>query len=406
MAELIDENLRDSSLGVEGAVLEVEGAVLGVEVNDDVENNQVMDDGYEDRVGPAREALDKLSPEDLHKLLQELDQAGGVADPQNLEFEVNDASEALSAVCLDCGGVTEPDPECKSCKNPLATLVCSRCQNVKYCNEECQREDWSRHKQNCLTKVEQSRHNLGIRLYMASGGDSVPSIAALLKKGADIHYVWIEQAEATPFMAAVLHLAFGSIDFLISAGVRVDDVDINGSSALHMACMFGHKEEEQALALERHPDLTMEASILRVVNTLIAARANVNQVDFRGRTPLSHASGVDYPSIVDSLIKAGSTVDHVNTEFGGTPLTFACESNCPNVLQVLITAGANVNHRKFDGSTALMFASQLGSVEVVRVLLAAGANVSDEKNNGVTALFLAKHFNRFAVVALLEARLA
>ena len=131
MSELIDENLRDSSLG-EGADLAVDGAVLGVEVNDDVENNQVMDDGYDDRVGPVREAFGKLSPEDLQKLLQELleDQAGGVADPQNLEVEVNDASEALSAVCLDCGGVTEPDPECKSCKNPLATLVCSRCQNV------------------------------------------------------------------------------------------------------------------------------------------------------------------------------------------------------------------------------------------------------------------------------------
>ena len=189
---------------------------------------------------------------------------------------------------------------------------------------------------------------------------------ALAAQGADINYVWVEISGCTPLMAAVFRAQFAMIDALIVAGVRVNAVMADGNSALSIACSFGSNKEHQDLA--RQAGMTCESASLRLVNTLIAAGANVNHVaSSNGASPLDQASQEDHPSVVDVLIKAG----------------------------------ADVNHARPDGATALMVASQKGFVEIVRVLLAAGADPQ-----GYKALNLAKHFNHTAVVALLNARLA
>lgn len=37
---------------------------------------------------------------------------------------------------------------CCVCKNP-GSKMCSKCYNVRYCSEECQKQDWSEHKNDC-----------------------------------------------------------------------------------------------------------------------------------------------------------------------------------------------------------------------------------------------------------------
>ena len=45
---------------------------------------------------------------------------------------------------------TPAAPECASCGDSREDLQkCGRCKSVRYCSEECQREDWSEHKQVC-----------------------------------------------------------------------------------------------------------------------------------------------------------------------------------------------------------------------------------------------------------------
>lgn len=40
--------------------------------------------------------------------------------------------------------------QCAKCaQSPASLLFCGRCKAVRYCSRECQKQDWSRHKQNC-----------------------------------------------------------------------------------------------------------------------------------------------------------------------------------------------------------------------------------------------------------------
>lgn len=44
------------------------------------------------------------------------------------------------------------DRGCRTCNNVNAALRCSACKSVTYCNENCQRTDWPKHKKFCKKK--------------------------------------------------------------------------------------------------------------------------------------------------------------------------------------------------------------------------------------------------------------
>jgi hypothetical protein len=57
---------------------------------------------------------------------------------------------------------------CKLCEASPVVLRCGRCLLVKYCDDDCQRQDWRRHKPHCITKEEQARcKGLSEELYKA-----------------------------------------------------------------------------------------------------------------------------------------------------------------------------------------------------------------------------------------------
>lgn len=89
----------------------------------------------------------------------------------------------------------------------------------------------------------------------------------------------------------------------------------------------------------------------------LAAGADMNARDDRGRTP---------------LIAAADTPFHGPETVG--------------VLRALLAAGADVNARGARGKTALMQATAWSNVEIVRALLDAGANVNAVDDDGLTAL--------------------
>ena len=62
--------------------------------------------------------------------------------------------------------------------------------------------------------------------------------------------------------------------------------------------------------------------------------------------------------LINTLIAAGANVNHVVSSNGASPSTLACELDHPSVVDALIKAGASVNDIKPDGGTALITASQ------------------------------------------------
>ena len=125
-----------------------------------------------------------------------------------------------------------------------------------------------------------------------------------------------------------------------------------------------------------------------VVQTLINAGTNVNEVNQYGETALILASARGRYFVVQTLIRAGADVEAASNH-GSTALIWASLNGHNSTVQTLIAAGANVNAVDRNKQTALMMASKNGHHSVIQTLIAAKANVNAVNQFGDTASTLA-----------------
>ena len=224
-----------------------------------------------------------------------------------------------------------------------------------------------------------------------------------------------------------LHLAADNADetmvkALIKAGADVNARDHKGETALFYAVRY-NLEKCGAPPLEEM--MRLEENALRIVEALIAAKADVdaknadgqtpimqhhtrviyrledrlevllkagadvNVRDLEGRTPLIDAAdGVFNNSWLIALLNAKSDVNARDLQ-GKTALIYAAKSNYDHKVEDLLKAGADPNVKDNQGQTALMIASQEGCAENVRRLLSARADVNAKDAQGMTALMFA-----------------
>jgi ankyrin repeat protein len=157
-----------------------------------------------------------------------------------------------------------------------------------------------------------------------------------------------------------------------------------------------------ALATE---DSRVAAAVKRqdthAVQTLVAARADVNGREPDGATALHWAAHWNDLETTTLLIRSGADVNASN-DFGVTPLLLACANGSVQVAQALLDAGANPNAAPATGETPLMTAAFTGNAALVDALLARGADVqSAEGSRGQTALMWAVSEKHDAVVSTL-----
>ena len=133
----------------------------------------------------------------------------------------------------------------------------------------------------------------------------------------------------------------------------------------------------------------------------LAERADPNQAEPDGTTPLHWAIHNNDADLVAKLIAAGAKVNAAN-DYGATPMSEAAVTANVDVLKALLTAGANVESANADGQTALMVVARGGNVAAAELLIARGANVNArEERKGQTALMWAVAQSQPAMVALL-----
>jgi ankyrin repeat protein len=141
-----------------------------------------------------------------------------------------------------------------------------------------------------------------------------------------------------------------------------------------------------------------EAHNPEIINFLIKSKANLEERDNDGHTPLMIAisRNYSYPEIALTLIKAGADVNAVYNkpyynEYKNTPLMYAAYmQNTPFVIQSLIEAGADVNAKNHDGSTPLLIASRyVNNPDIIDILLKAGAKIDEKNKDGFTPLMRA-----------------
>jgi ankyrin repeat protein len=137
---------------------------------------------------------------------------------------------------------------------------------------------------------------------------------------------------------------------------------------------------------------------------LLAERADPNQLESDGTTPLHWAVHHDDAELVARLLAAGANVAVAN-DYGATPMSEAAVMANPAVLAALLDAGADVDSPNADGQTALMVVARGGNTAAARLLLERGADVNArESRKGQTPLMWAVAQSHPAMVELLLAR--
>src|ERR1035441_4161617 len=93
-----------------------------------------------------------------------------------------------------------------------------------------------------------------------------------------------------------------------------------------------------------------------------------------GRTALIAASWAGHLDVVQTLLAAGANVN-ARDDQGRTALAIASERSFLDVVQALLAARADVNAGNGAGRTALALASEQGHLQVVQALIAAKADL-------------------------------
>ncbi|MCC5640463.1 ankyrin repeat domain-containing protein [Nostoc sp. CHAB 5844] len=124
---------------------------------------------------------------------------------------------------------------------------------------------------------------------------------------------------------------------------------------------------------------------IEVIKLLIEVGADVHLYQYIQTTPLGLATSWGNNEIVQLLLQAGA-----NPDLGGIdnpPLHRAVLIERIDIIQTLIEAGASLNHLNASHFTPLMVAANNGKIEIVKLLVETGSvyiNAKDEE--GETAL--------------------
>lgn len=167
--------------------------------------------------------------------------------------------------------------------------------------------------------------------------------------------------------------------FLKTIGVKPDEKDALGATALIKACMLKRTA---------------------VVAMLLESGADANLANTQGLTPLHWAAFKGFADIVELLLGKGADAG-VKGGPGVTPLMQAAMNGHAAICSQLLAKGANVNEPDNDGMTALHKAVSDGHPEVVKVLVAAGADRAAKSTTGATSLSIAERRKNAEVLAAL-----
>ena len=184
----------------------------------------------------------------------------------------------------------------------------------------------------------------------------------------------------TPFHASLAKKEVDTALVLLKRGANINSLDYGGRSPLHAASLSGHCE---------------------VVKFLLEHQAVVDiQEKHTPTTPSCLAAKYGEQEICRLLLKHGANLELPSSD-GWTPLHSAAWNGHPGMVQELLVHGADVNVRNADERTPLDFASRCGNLEVVRLLIGHGADVDCRDKQGWAPLHTAARHGHLDIVRLL-----
>ncbi len=170
---------------------------------------------------------------------------------------------------------------CDCCHQAGAATMqyCGRCRNAAYCNAECQRSDWKRHKVDC-SLMNAERQVAKSPLILAASRRNLAEVEKLVRAGADVNMATKGDGGTALHMAAQLgQLAI--VQCLVQHGADKNKAINEGATTLFMAAQQGH---------------------LAIVQYLVQQGADKNKATSDGFTPLYVAAQNGYLAVVQHLV--------------------------------------------------------------------------------------------------------
>jgi ankyrin repeat protein len=182
--------------------------------------------------------------------------------------------------------------------------------------------------------------------------------------------------EWTPIYAACWNDNYEIVKMLIAEKVDLEKWCLCETSLL-MVCGFGYLKSAKLLIDaganvnckddRKNTPLIKSIRSIEIVKLLISAKADVDCVNLDGYTALFIACQFGYTEVAAKLISAGANINFT-TSFGQTPLIIACANNRNEIAKLLIKKNADLNPVNHIGRTALAEVCWNENVELVQLL--------------------------------------
>ena len=220
-------------------------------------------------------------------------------------------------------------------------------------------------------------------LFLACLSAQAESLKMLLQNGADPNI--LNAKDYTGLHAAVYECCTNeALQEIIAHGVYLDVQNINGETALWLACSYQQQNS---------------------VNILLEAGSNPNIASTDKCTSLHAAvNGGCSKSIISAILNHGADVNVTNRK-NVTALMLACEKLNKDAINVFLNVGADPNVTDTDDNTWLHYAARnYRCSEILQAIVSHGVDVNATNNKNATALLIAcEKGNKNTINVLLNA---
>lgn len=207
--------------------------------------------------------------------------------------------------------------------------------------------------------------------YAGSNGDFVEMAQLLVENGAKVNQP--SPSGWYPLMTAAGRGNIKVTNYLLARGADPNAADRAGFTALYSAAgsdyglstaaaLLSHGAKPNAKNMHGGTALHQAASqgAIKVIELLLANKADVNAVDNEGYTPLhgavSYGKNDTRKTVVEILLRSGANVNAKTTRDGETPFHKAIDRGDIEIVKLLLEYGADVNAVSKFGVSTFYFA--------------------------------------------------
>uniref|UniRef100_A0A674AL88 Transient receptor potential cation channel, subfamily A, member 1b n=1 Tax=Salmo trutta TaxID=8032 RepID=A0A674AL88_SALTR len=187
-----------------------------------------------------------------------------------------------------------------------------------------------------------SQNKLGhYAIHAAAFAGSKKAMDVILKAGEEMghsieeHINFLDKSWSSPLHLAVWGGNMNIIEFCIHKGAKIDQQQVDGSTALHLACSQGATE-----------------AVKLILSSYIRLDSIINLPDGACQTPLHRATIFDHTELAEYLISKGADIDYIDCK-GLSPLLLATNCGAWRTVALLLSKGANVNIKDKSGCNFL-----------------------------------------------------